>query len=79
MTTLAGFGWLAGLSASVDRLDRSNTQSDQMMQNIMNAIDFQVGCTSHHCATKAVGTPKMTDLTAIFTEKRANDPSAAGP
>ena len=24
---------------------------DQMMQNIMNVTDFQVGCTSHHCAT----------------------------
>jgi hypothetical protein len=49
------------------------------MQNIMNAIDFQLGCTSHHCATKAMGTPKMIDLIANFTAESASDPKTAGP
>jgi len=66
-----------------DRLDRSslvsNTQSDQITQNIMNAIDFQVGGTSHHWATKAAGTAKMIDLIPVFTAKSANDPRMAGP
>jgi hypothetical protein len=42
-----------------------------------NAIVFQVGCTSHHRATKTVGMVKMIDLMAMSTPKSANDPTSA--
>ena len=47
------------------------------MQNIMKTIDFQVSGTSHHCATKTMGTAKMIDLMPIFTANSATDPTTA--
>ena len=46
-----------------------------MRQNARYAADFQVGGTSHHCATTDAGIAKMINLMPVSTLKRANDPT----